>query len=107
MQHATERVERPGGSHGFRQVVQHVQVSNWAAKVNLVHTHGRPLIERPSKVNWGGPPLGCLSNPKIGHQTNRAVTSSCVSCGFLRSFFRPTPDGSRQVVYQAGKTIVL
>ena len=38
--------------HGFRQVVQHVQlhVSNWAARVNS-HIHGRPLIERPTKVN--------------------------------------------------------
>ena len=30
---------------------------------------------------------------------------SCISFGIL--FFRPAPDGSRQVVYQAGKTIAL
>jgi hypothetical protein len=27
--------------------------------------------------------------------------------GIDNFFFRPTPDGSRQVVYQAGKTIAL
>ena len=36
-------------------------------------------------------------------------TVGTVRCVQVRThlFFRPTPDGSRQVVYQAGKTIAL
>jgi hypothetical protein len=36
----------------------------------------------------------------------RFFTKEKLHTGTL-TFFRPTPDGSRQVVYQAGKTIAL
>jgi hypothetical protein len=47
-----------------------------------------------------------------GVSDSSALSSVLAGCfgfffGLIVFFFRPTPDGSRQVVYQAGKTIAL
>jgi hypothetical protein len=58
--------------------------------------------------NWGGPPLGVqipytFPTPKMGIKHIEQFSDIILRI----FFFRPTPDGSRQVVYQAGKTIAL
>ena len=46
-----------------------------------------------------------LQAPFCTRQQAQKAVSSCSCTVIYLFFFRPTPDGSRQVVYQAGKTI--
>ena len=49
-----------------------------------------------------------VGNIRYDHATETELVVLLLVRYFLGDlFFRPTPDGSRQVVYQAGKTIAL
>ena len=64
----------------------------------------RPYVARLVK----GPGLWDLMARGHKHKARSWSSSVAINPTFLfEFFFRPTPDGSRQVVYQAGKTIAL